>query len=95
MHTEIIRITGKAHPANIPDFILSFAFCVMKPITPGPIEAPRSPPIASNANNPVPPKGILLDAMLIEPGHIIPTEKPQTMQPINPKIGFLEIATNK
>ena len=35
----------------------------------------------------VPPMGILLEAMLIVPGHIIPTEKPHMIQPIRPRIG--------
>ncbi len=94
-HNDVIKIIGKIHPTNIPAFILSFAPCVTMPTTPEPMEAPKSPPIASSANNPVPPRGILLDATLIVPGHIIPTEKPQMIQPANPKTGLAEIAASR
>ena len=64
-------------------------------MTAGPIDAPKSPATARNANSPVPPGGMLLDGTLIEPGHIIPTENPQTIQPISSKTGLTETATSK
>lgn len=50
------------------------------PTTVGPPEHPRSPPRARNANMAVPPFGIAADALLKVPGHMIPTESPQTAQ---------------
>ena len=49
---------------------------------------PKSPAMASNANIAVPPAGIFLDVILIVPGHMIPTENPHTIQPVNPITGF-------
>ena len=95
MQIATISSIGKTIPASIPAFILSFAFCVKMPITLGPIDAPRSPPIASKANRAVPPMGIRAEEMLIEPGHMIPTENPQRIQPSSPKIGREEIAVIK
>ena len=94
-HREATKIAGKTHPASIPAFMLSPAFCVITPMAAGPIDAPKSPAIARNANNPVPPKGILPDAILMEPGHMMPTENPQTIQPISPKTGLAEMAASK
>ena len=78
---------GKIQPAIIPAFKLSFAFWVTKPMTPGPMEPPRSPAIARSANIAVPPNGILPEVMLMVPGHMIPTEKPHTMHPTRFKSG--------
>ena len=49
--------------------------------------APKSPAKAKNANIAVPPFGHFCDEMLIDPGHIIPTEIPQNAQPASPIIG--------
>ena len=95
MQIAMISSIGNTIPASIPAFILSFAFCVKMPMTLGPIDAPISPPIASKANRAVPPKGIRAEEMLIDPGHIIPTENPQRTQPSSPKIGWEESAVNK
>lgn len=46
----------------------------------GPPEQPTSPPKASSANKAVPPFGREADALLKVPGHMIPTDNPQTAQ---------------
>ena len=50
--------------------------------------APRSPAMARRANMAVPPAGNFLEEILMVPGHMIPTENPQTIQPISPAAGF-------
>ena len=75
-------------PASIPAFRSSPVFCVTNPITNGPMEPPISPAMARSANSAVPPSGILEDEILMVPGHIIPTEKPHTTQPIRFKRGY-------
>ena len=95
MQIATISSIGNTIPASIPAFILSFAFCVKMPMMLGPIDAPKSPPIASKANKAVPPKGIRAEEMLIEPGHMIPTENPQRIHPSSPKIGWEEMAVSK
>ena len=80
-------MAGKKLPASIPALRLSFALWVTRPTTPGPMDPPKSPAIASSANIAVPPSGILPEAMLMVPGHIIPTEKPQIMQPARLRSG--------
>ena len=84
----INKVTGNKSPTPIPARILSPALCVTRPTIPGPMLPPRSPAIASKANIAVPPAGNLSDEILIVPGHIIPTEKPQIIHPIKPDIGF-------
>ena len=81
------RISGKPIPARTPAFRFSPAFCDTVPTIAGPSAPPRSPASASSANIAVPPVGSVLEEMLIEPGHIIPTEKPHRMHPIRPSIG--------
>ena len=86
--TEQIRMAGKTQPTSIPAFKLSPEFCVTVPTMYGPMEPPRSPAMASNANIAVPPSGILPEVMLIVPGHMIPTENPHTTQPMRFRSGF-------
>ena len=74
-------------PASIPAFRSSPVFCVTNPITNGPMEPPISPAMARSANSAVPPSGILEDEILMVPGHIIPTDKPQIPHPANAKTG--------
>lgn len=50
--------------------------------------APKSPAKAKKANIAVPPLGHFCDEMLIVPGHIIPTESPQSAHPANPIMGM-------
>ena len=69
-------------PARIPFFRLSDASPDIKPTSVGPPEHPISPASASNANREVPPLCNAVDALLKLPGHIIPTENPQTEHPI-------------
>ena len=50
----------------------------MLPTRAGPAAPPKSPDMASMAKRAVPPLGILGEQMLIVPGHIIPTENPDS-----------------
>lgn len=95
IHIDITSTIGKIQAANIPAFRLLFAVCVIYPIMYGPIEPPISPAIASSANIDVPPRGIFTEVMLIVPGHIMPTEKPQSMQPIRPRAGLAPSEVSK
>ena len=83
-------IKGNMHPVNKPTRRLSPACCEKYPTMLGPKAPPISPATANSANKAVPPFGILGTVMLILPGHIIPTEKPHMMHPINPKIGIAD-----
>lgn len=67
-------------PAKIPIFRLPPVTLDTIPTRVGPPEQPRSPPKASSANMAVPPFGRDEDALLKVPGHIIPTESPETAQ---------------
>ena len=77
------RITGKISPHLMPILILFPAFWVIRPTIPGPILPPKSPAMARRENIAVPPFGNIFEEILIVPGHIIPTEKPHTIQPIS------------
>ena len=79
---------GKMLPTNNPAWRLSPIFCDIIPTVPGPIDPPKSPAIAKSANIAVPPDGNFWDTMLNVPGHIIPTENPQVIQPVSAIIGF-------
>lgn len=52
------------------------------PTNVGPDEQPRSPASANSANIAVPPRRNDAAARLNDPSHMMPTEKPQTAQPI-------------
>ena len=79
---------GKPTPESIPVCKLSPASCDTFPTIMGPAEAPKSPPKAKNANSMVPPLGRMDEEILIEPGHMIPTEKPHSITPTKPNIGI-------
>ena len=85
--TERTKTAGKTQPASTPIFKLSFAACVTSQTMPGPTAPPRSPAIARKANIAVPPSGIFLEAILIVPGHMMPTEKPHKLHPTRFKNG--------
>ena len=91
-HTSI---AGKIVAANRPVFRLPPAISERLPTIVGLTAAPRSPANAKNANIAVPPLGHFCDDMLIVPGHIIPTAKPQSAQPASPKIGNVDSDANK
>lgn len=74
-------------PTRIPFFRSSEASPDTNPTKVGPPEQPTSPASASNANNAVPPLRNVADALLKLPGHMIPTDNPQTEQPISDKKG--------
>ena len=86
--SDIISIKGNAQPASIPFCISSPALWVIFPTIAGPSAPPRSPAMARSANIAVPPVGIFPEQMLIEPGHMIPTENPHIMQPRSPITGI-------
>ena len=73
--------------ARIPILRLFPTLLDTKPASVGPPEQPRSPASASNANIAVPPPLMDAEAMLNVPGHMIPTENPQTAQPTRLSIG--------
>ena len=81
---------GKIQAKPIPILRLSLKSPAISPTSPGPIEPPKSPAIASNANMAVPPVGNFFVEILIVPGHMIPTEKPHTIQPISPSIELVD-----
>ena len=90
-----IPVIYKQIPANTPTCKLFPAFWEMTPIRLGPMEPPKSPASAKNANIAVPPYGIVFAARLKEPGQSIPTEKPQIAHPKRPIIGLSDKAATK
>ena len=80
--------TGKIIAAPSPDFKLFPVESATMPTTVGPDEHPISPANAKSAYITVPPAGSFTAATLNVPGQNIPTEKPQTAQPINPNRGI-------
>ena len=91
----ITSITGKTVAASKPVFRFPPAISERLPTIAGLIIAPESPAKARNANIAVPPFGQCSEDMLIEPGHIMPTAKPQSAQPASPKIGNEDSEANK
>ena len=83
-----INKRGKTIAANKPTRRLSSKAPEIKPTKVGPPEQPKSPASARKANIAVPPARISFAAMLKVPGHKIPTESPQSPQPIRPMIGI-------
>ena len=61
--------------------------CEILPTSAGPAAAPRSPARARKANRAVPPFGSFDEEILMEPGHMMPTEKPHSIQPARPIAG--------
>lgn len=80
MRIPVSRSTGNTIPAKMPILRLSSNALDIVPTRVGPPEHPRSPPSANSANIAVPPLGRAADALLNVPGHMIPTESPQTAQ---------------
>ena len=83
----INKAVGKISLITMSARILFPVFCVTRPTIAGPMLPPRSPAMASSANMAVPPMGNFCEEMLMVPGYIIPTEKPQIMQPTSPVNG--------
>lgn len=73
-----------------PGFQIAAGHIGTPPTREGLTVAPKSPAKAKNANIAVPPLGHFCDEMLIVPGHIIPTETPQSAQPAKPIIGIAD-----
>ena len=82
------RTMGNTTPARMPVFKLSPAAPDTRPTNVGPTEQPKSPASARNANMAVPPRLMDADAILKVPGHKMPTDKPHSPQPMNPKMGI-------
>lgn len=76
------KSAGNIIAARIPILRLLSNRLETSPARVGPPLQPRSPASASIANIAVPPPRIAMEALLYVPGHIIPTEKPHTAQPI-------------
>ena len=81
-----IKIIGKNVVTSNPIFKLPPAKSENIPTIDGPIEPPKSPANAKNANIAVPPVGHFCAEILRVPGHIMPTESPHNAHAINPKI---------
>ena len=81
------NMTGNMVATSNPVFRLPPAISEILPTIVGLAVAPRSPAKAKNANIAVPPFGHFCEDRLIEPGHIMPTAKPQSAQPVRPRIG--------
>ena len=81
------KITGKIRAARIPVF-MEPAASVTNPTTDGPAEQPTSPASANIAYIIVPPPRQRAAPREKTPGHIRPTEKPQSAQPARDKSGI-------
>ena len=88
-------INESQYAAANPAFRFPPAISEIVPTIEGLIVAPKSPASAKNANIAVPPLGQLFEDMLIDPGHIIPTAKPQSAQPASPSIGIVDNAASR
>ena len=86
---------GKTVAASSPVFRLPPAISERLPTIVGLTAAPKSPANAKNANIAVPPLGQFCDDMLIVPGHMIPTAKPQSAQPASPRMGNVDSEATK
>ena len=75
--------TGNIKPTSKPFFKSSPNAPDTNPTTVGPALQPTSPAKAKIANIAVPPRFSVPAAILNTPGHIIPTDKPQTAHAIN------------
>ena len=83
-----VKITGKTVAKSNPVLRLPPAISESLPTIAGLTVAPKSPAKAKKANIAVPPPGHFCDEILSVPGHIIPTESPQTPQAIRLSNGF-------
>lgn len=88
-------MNGKIVAASNPVFRLPPAVSERLPTIAGLTAAPKSPAKAKNANIAVPPLGHFCEDRLMEPGHIMPTDKPQSAQPASPSIGNADKDANK
>ena len=88
-NTDITKTMGKPIPAKTPACRLFADLWDTFPIIAGPAAPPKSPARARSANIAVPPDGSICDEILIDPGHIIPTENPHNAHPNNPTNGIL------
>lgn len=84
---------GNNIPTSIPVFMLEFA--EISPTILDPSVQPISPPRAISANIKVPPLSLLSPARLKTPGHITPTNNPQSAIPDRESKGIGDIAVNK
>ena len=81
---------GKVVAVKMPARRLSSRRPEAMPTVVGPREQPTSPARARRANMAVPPVRILAEAMLKVPGQRMPTDKPQSPQPMRPRSGEAE-----
>ena len=89
------NMTGNMVATSNPVFRLPPAISEILPTRVGLTVAPKSPANARNANMAVPPLGHFCADILIDPGHIMPTAKPQRAQPASPRIGNVDSEANK
>ena len=90
-----IMIVGNTVAKINPVFKLPPTKSAIPPAIAGLTVAPKSPANAKNANIAVPPFGHFCEEMLMVPGHIIPTDKPQSAQPTRPSIEMGDRAANR
>ena len=84
------NITGNSVATSKPVFRLPPVLSERLPTIAGLTIAPKSPANAKNANIAVPPLGNFWEDILIDPGHIMPTARPQSAQPASPRIGNVD-----
>ena len=88
-------ITGNKAAKRKPVFRLPPTASAILPTMAGLTVAPKSPANARKANMAVPPLGHFCEEILIVPGHIIPTDNPQSAQPTRPIIEMGDSAANR
>ena len=81
INRHITKMTGNTDASKSPFCMLFSPEVVPSPTSDGPTVPPTSPARASNAKSAVPPQGIRAEVRLIEPGHMMATAKPLTIQP--------------
>ena len=86
-----IRLTtsrsGKTEAERRPLWMLSEQALVARPTREGPSVPPTSPPRARRAKRAVPPPGMRAEVRLMEPGHMMATARPLTIQPMKAMMG--------
>ena len=87
--------SGKTVPKRMPFRRLSPKALAANPTTVGPLLHPKSPARARRAKRAVPPRGIEALAILKLPGHMMPTDRPQSPQPSRLSQGIGERAVSR
>ena len=94
INPRIMTMGNRVANSN-PVFRLPPTASAIPPTMAGLTVAPKSPAKARNANIAVPPLGHFCEEILIVPGHIIPTDNPQSAQPTRAIIEMGDSAANR